>query len=60
MYRIEISQEFATVDELRGALEHIDGLLDGGFTSGYYPTWSLIEDVKQDQGSMSASFDSEA
>lgn len=43
--RIVITEEAATRYELAEVLRHIAAKLEDGFTSGYYPHWSIEGDV---------------
>lgn len=38
---ITITEEQETTADVVDMLQHIAGLIDQGFTSGYYPTWSM-------------------
>ena len=41
MITIDISQEAHSSGEAADLLRHIAEQLDRGYTSGYYPTWSI-------------------
>lgn len=49
-YRINIREEAEHAEAMSDVLEHIAGQLREGYTSGYYPTWDLIDtDAPQKQ-----------
>jgi len=42
-YIIGINWQTETSEEMADLLRHIAGMIEGGYTSGYYPHWELEE-----------------
>lgn len=41
MIRIDISEDAPNASKMADMLRNIADMIDEGFTSGYYPSWSL-------------------
>lgn len=42
MIQLSIASSYATIDDLRLALEYIISQIDAGFTSSYEPHWTIL------------------
>jgi hypothetical protein len=45
--KINITEEFESAENITTALNHIAKLIEQGYTSGHYPTWTLSDNESE-------------